>query len=346
MPVFSHAEFHDHEQVVYCHDEAAGLRAIIAIHNTNLGPALGGCRIWPYEDEEAALDDVLRLSRGMTYKAAIADLDLGGGKAVILADAKRDKTEALLRAFGRAVERLGGRYITAEDVGTNVADMDLIRQVTAHVSGTTGGAGNPSPSTAHGVFIGMRAAAAHAFGSDELAGRRVAIQGLGSVGYALCRYLHDASARLIVTDVNAAAIERAVKDFGAEAVAPDAIYGVDADIFAPCALGGVIDDTTLPRLKVPIVAGSANNQLAEDRHGRALMQRGILYAPDYVINAGGLIDVARPVMGMDIEAARVKLRKIYDTLLDIFRRSAAENEPTSLVADRMAEARFRAAAPH
>jgi leucine dehydrogenase len=345
MPVFSHAEFDDHEQVVYCDDAAAGLRAIIAIHDTTLGPALGGCRMWLYPDEEAALNDVLRLSRGMTYKAAIADLALGGGKAVILADARRDKTEALLRAFGRAVERLGGRYITAEDVGTTVADMDIVGQVTRHVSGTTGGAGNPAPSTAHGVFIGMRAAAAHVFGSDDLAGRRIAIQGLGGVGHALCRYLSETGARLVVTDVNAGAVERAVKEFRAEPVAPDAIYDVEADIFAPCALGGVIDDATLPRLEAPIVAGSANNQLAEDRHGQALLERGILYAPDYVINAGGLIDVARPIMGMDIEAARVKLRKIYDALLDIFRRSAAEGLPTNVVADRMAEARFRAAKP-
>jgi leucine dehydrogenase len=202
MPVFGHAEFHDHEQVVYCRDRAARLRAIIAVHNTTLGPALGGCRLWPYDGEDAALDDVLRLSRGMTYKAAMADLALGGGKAVVLADSRRDKSEALLRAFGRAVERLGGRYITAEDVGTTVADMDIVRQVTRHVSGTTSDAGNPSPSTAHGVLIGMQAAAAHAFGSDDLTGRRVAVQGLGGVGHALCRYLHGVRARLVVTDVN------------------------------------------------------------------------------------------------------------------------------------------------
>jgi leucine dehydrogenase len=344
MPVFSHAEFDDHEQVVYCRDAAAGLRAIIAVHNTNLGPALGGCRMLPYADEDAALNDVLRLSRGMTYKAAIADLPLGGGKAVIIGDPKRDKSEALLHAFGRAVDRLGGHYITAEDVGTTIADMDVVRQVTPHVSGTTGGAGDPSPSTAHGVFIGMRAAAKHVFGSDDLAGRRIAVQGLGAVGYALCRYLSEAGARLVVADIDSAAVERVVKEFHAEAVAPDAIYDVEADVFAPCALGGVINDETLRRLKAPIVAGSANNQLAEDRHGQALLDRGILYAPDYVINAGGLIDVARPIMGMDIEAARVKLRKIYDTLLDIFRRSAADGTPTSIVADRMAEARFRGAA--
>ncbi|MGE5145478.1 MAG: Leu/Phe/Val dehydrogenase [Candidatus Eiseniibacteriota bacterium] len=343
MPVFSHAEFDNHEQVVYCRDAAAGLSAIIAIHNTNLGPALGGCRMLPYESEEAALDDVLRLSRGMTYKAAIADLALGGGKAVVLADSKRDKTEALLTAIGVAVERLGGRYITAEDVGTTVADMDVVRRATRHVSGTTTEAGNPSPSTAHGVFIGMQAAARHAFGSDDLTGRRVAIQGLGSVGLALCRYLKQAGARLVVTDISPGAVERAVKEFGAESVEPEAIYEVEADIFAPCALGGIINDKTVKRLKAPIVAGSANNQLDEPRHGEALLKRGILYAPDYVINAGGLIDVARPIMGMDIEAARVKLRKIYDTLLDIFRRSAEEQLPTSAVADRMAEARFRAA---
>jgi len=309
MPVFSHAEFDDHEQVVYCRDAAAGLSAIIAIHNTNLGPALGGCRMRPYDDEAAALDDVLRLARGMTYKAAIADLALGGGKAVVLADARRDKTEALLLAYGRAVERLGGRYITAEDVGTTVADMDVVRRATRHVSGTTTDAGNPSPSTAHGLFIGMQAAAQHVFGSDDLTGRHIAIQGMGSVGYALCRYLKEAGAHLVVADVNAGAVARAVRDFGAEAVEADAV----------------------------------NNQLAEPRHGAALMKRGILYAPDYVINAGGLIDVARPIMGMDIEAARVKLRKIRDTLLDIFRRSAAERLPTNVVADRIAEARFRAA---
>jgi leucine dehydrogenase len=343
MPVFSHAEFDDHEQVVYCRDAAAGLSAIIAIHNTNLGPALGGCRMRPYDDEAAALDDVLRLARGMTYKAAIADLALGGGKAVVLADARRDKTEALLLAYGRAVERLGGRYITAEDVGTTVADMDVVRRATRHVSGTTTDAGNPSPSTAHGVFIGMQAAAQHVFGSDDLTGRHIAIQGMGSVGYALCRYLKEAGAHLVVADVNAGAVARAVRDFGAEAVEADAVYGVEADIFAPCALGGILNDKTLERLKAPIVAGSANNQLAEPRHGAALMKRGILYAPDYVINAGGLIDVARPIMGMDIEAARVKLRKIRDTLLDIFRRSAAERLPTNVVADRIAEARFRAA---
>jgi leucine dehydrogenase len=343
MPVFSHAEFDDHEQVVYCRDAAAGLSAIIAIHNTNLGPALGGCRMRPYDDEAAALDDVLRLARGMTYKAAIADLALGGGKAVVLADARRDKTEALLLAYGRAVERLGGRYITAEDVGTTVADMDVVRRATRHVSGTTTDAGNPSPSTAHGVFIGMQAAAQHVFGSDDLTGRHIAIQGMGSVGYALCRYLKEAGAHLVVADVNAGAVARAVRDFGAEAIEADAVYGVEADIFAPCALGGILNDKTLERLKAPIVAGSANNQLAEPRHGAALMKRGILYAPDYVINAGGLIDVARPIMGMDIEAARVKLRKIRDTLLDIFRRSAAERLPTNVVADRIAEARFRAA---
>lgn len=340
MAIFTHPEFDKHQRVVFCNDEASGLKAIIAIHNTNLGPALGGCRIWKYERDDDAVTDVLRLSKGMTYKAAMAGLGLGGGKSVILADAKTEKTKGKLLAFGRFIDQLNGRYITAEDVGTTVEDMDTIRTVTLHVSGVTGGAGNPSPSTAHGVFIGLEAAVRHQLGKDGADGLTVAVQGLGNVGYGLCRYLHGAGTKLIVTDVNKAAVDSAVEEFGATAVDIDAIFSVDADVFAPCALGAALNDETIPQLKAKVVAGAANNQLAEERHGQALRDRGILYAPDYVINAGGLIDVARFKINLDIEQARTKLRQIDDTLTEIFERADKEGLPTSEVADRIAEERF------
>ena len=342
MSLFTHPDFDDHQRVVFCRDNKVGLRAVIAIHNTSLGPALGGCRIWNYEDEDDALTDVLRLSRGMTYKAAMAGLALGGGKSVILADPKTDKTDGLLLSFARFIDQLNGRYITAEDVGTTVADMDLIRTVTLHVSGVSDGAGNPSPSTAHGVFIGLEAAVRHKLGKDNVKGLTVAVQGLGNVGYGLCGYLHDAGARLIVTDINNGAIERAVDQFNATAVAPDAIYGAEADVFAPCALGAAINDETIPKLRAKVVAGAANNQLAEERHGEVLRELGILYAPDYVINAGGLIDVARFKVDMDIHEARAKLRRIDDTLSEIFMRADKENKATSEIADTIAEERFGA----
>ena len=341
MNLFDHPDFAGHEQIVFSHDEATGLRAIVAIHNTNRGPALGGCRIWPVRSEAAALEDALRLSRGMTGKAAMAGLDLGGGKAVIIGDARKDKTEALMKAFGRAVDRLNRRYITAEDVGTTVADMDAIGTVTDHVVGVTGGAGDPSNSTAHGVFIGIRAAVRYKLGRDTLDGLHVAVQGVGHVGRFLCEYLHKAGARLTVTDIDRAALRKAERDFGATVVGPDDIFDVDCNLFAPCALGAVVNDETLPRLKCPIVAGSANNVLDEARHGAALRRAGILYAPDYVINAGGLIDVARFAIGYDIEAARAKLHRIDDTLSEIFARADAEDRPTSDVADAIAEERFR-----
>ena len=339
--LFGHPDFAGHEQVVFCHDGATGLHAIVAIHNTNRGPALGGCRMWPYAGEAEALGDALRLSRGMTYKAAMAGLDLGGGKAVIVGDAKRDKSEALMKAFGRAVDRLNRRYITAEDVGTTVADMDTIKTVTDHVVGVTGGAGDPSNSTAHGVCIGILAAVRHKLGRDTLDGLHVAVQGVGNVGRFLCDYLHKAGARLSVTDIDRAALERAERDFGATVVGPDEILGLDCDLFAPCALGAVVNDATLPRLKCPIVAGSANNVLDAGRHGGALRRAGILYAPDYVINAGGLIDVARFALGFDIETARAKLHRIDGTLTEIFARADAEDRPTADVADAIAEERFR-----
>ena len=342
MPVFEHEEFDNHEQVVFCRDAATGLHAIIAIHNTSLGPSLGGCRIWPFRSEQEALTDVLRLSRGMTYKAAVAGLPLGGGKAVIIADPKTQKTEAMMKAYGRHVDNLGRRYITAEDVGSTVADMDAIKTVTDHVVGVTGGAGDPSNSTAHGVFIGARAAARHKLGRDSMAGLHVAVQGIGHVGWFLCEYLARDGARLTVTDINQVALEKAEAEFGAAVVAPDEIYDVEADVFAPCALGAVVNDTTLPRLKTPIVAGSANNVLEDERHGIELRRRGILYAPDYVINAGGLIDVARFAVGFGMDVARQKLERIDDTLAEIFRRADAADTPTSEVADGLAEELFQA----
>ncbi len=346
MSVFSSTDFDNHEQVVFCHDQASGLKAIIAIHNTNRGPALGGCRMWPYASEEEALTDVLRLSRGMTYKSALARLPFGGGKSVIIGDSRLDKSPVLFRAMGRAVQRLAGRYIAAEDVGISVADVEIMQQETRHVAGTTaGGAGDPSPATAYGVYMGLRAAAQHKLGRDKLEGLTVAVQGLGHVGYHLCRHLAEEGARLIVTDIDAAAVQKAVKEFDASAVAPDEIYGVEADVFAPCALGAVINDDTLGLLKAGIVAGSANNQLHEPRHAEALKQRGLLYAPDYVINAGGVIDISHEGRNYDKNAAFAHVAEIHDTLIEIFQRAEAEGLTTAEAADRIAEERFRTTEP-
>ncbi len=344
MSVFDAIDFDSHEKIVFCSDPSTGLRAIIAIHNTTRGPALGGCRMWPYGHEDDALKDVLRLSRGMTYKAAISGLDLGGGKSVIIGDPKRDKTATLMRSMGRAIERLAGRYIVAEDVGTTVDDMAEIGKETQHVSGlpeTLGGTGDPSPATAKGVFMGMKAAADHAGWRGGLAGRTVAVQGLGSVGSHLCRLLTDAGAHLIVTDLHDKAVEDAVRQFGAMAVAPDEIYEVEADVYAPCALGGTINDATLPRLKAWIVAGSANNPLATASHGDDLRRRGILYAPDYVINAGGLITVAEASLGHAPETTARKIDGIYDVTRAILDQADKLDIATSLAADRIAEERFR-----
>ncbi|MES0872545.1 Glu/Leu/Phe/Val dehydrogenase dimerization domain-containing protein [Sinimarinibacterium thermocellulolyticum] len=348
MPLFSHPEFDAHETVSFCFDAATGLRAIIAVHNTNLGRALGGCRMWPYASEAEALTDVLRLSRGMTYKAALAGLPQGGGKSVIIGDPRRDKTPELLRAMGRAVDRLGGAYVIAEDSGTSVADMRLIAEVTPHVGGladarsvAAGRSGDPSPATAKGVFIGIQAAVKHLWQRDDLRGLRVAVQGVGNVGYRLCRHLYDAGARLWVTDLHAPAVERCVREFGAVAVGMDQIAALDVDVFAPCALGAVLNDASIPALKARIVAGAANNQLARPEHDRVLMERGILYAPDYCINAGGIIDIFYE--GPDYDAATVDahLQRIGSTLSEIFARAAAERRPTGEIADRMAEARLR-----
>jgi leucine dehydrogenase len=334
----------EYEQVVYNHDPVSGLRAIIAIHSTTLGPALGGTRFYPYATEEDALTDVLRLARGMTYKAAAAGLNLGGGKAVILGDPKRIKTEALLRAYGRFVGSLGGRYITAEDVGTYMPDMDLVACETRFVTGrsvTHGGAGDPSVNTAYGVLRGMQAVADELWQDHALAGRHVVVQGVGKVGGHLCRLLHQAGARLTVADVDLDNVAWAVKEFGADTAEPGKAHAVRCDIFAPCALGAGINDDTLPELKCAAVAGSANNVLARNEHGYALRQLGILYAPDYVINAGGLMNVADEVQGYSAERVRLKVEGIYGTLRGIFHRAAEEGIPTSVAADRMAEDRIR-----
>lgn len=339
MALFNHSEFDNHEQVVFCSDAETGLKAIIAVHSTALGPAVGGCRLWDYVSDEAALNDVLRLSRGMTYKNAMAGLPLGGGKAVILGDAKKIKSEALFRAFGRMVHRLSGTYYSAEDVNITTSDIMIVNKETPYVAGLEGQSGNPAPFTALGTYRGIKAAAKHQFGSDNLNGKTVAVQGLGSVGFYLCEHLHKEGAELIVTDINQDAVQRAVTQFGATAVDLDAIYAVDADIYAPCALGATLNDDTIPQLKVRVVAGCANNQLKEARHGEVLRQKGILYTPDYVINAGGIINVASEMRpeGYSAEESTQKVMAIYDTLLNLFQRADAENKPTSQVADLMAQ---------
>jgi leucine dehydrogenase len=346
MSVFSAPDFAQHEEVVFCRDAAAGLSAIIAVHSTQAGPALGGCRMWPYADEAAALADVLRLARGMTLKAAMAGLAFGGGKSVIIGDPRRDKSEKLFLALARFVDRLGGRYIVAEDSGTSVADMEIVRRGTRHVAGIAeGGSGDPSPATAWGVFHGMRAAVRHRLGAESLEGLTIAVQGLGHVGRILCEHLAGAGARLVVSDIDEARVHRAVAELGAEAVAPEAIFTAPADVFAPCALGAVLDDATVPLLGAPVVAGSANNQLARPEHGAALARRGILYAPDYVINAGGIINIAHEGPGYERERAMAHVARIHDTLAELFGYADAERLPTSEAADRLAEARLRAAAP-
>lgn len=347
MSVFSHPELDGHEIVAFRHDPASGLKAIIAVHNTRLGPGLGGCRMYSYANDADALTDVLRLSRGMTYKAALAGLPQGGGKSVIIGDSRRSKTPALMRAMGRFVDTLGGRYIVAEDSGTSVADMKLIAESTRHVVGfpeahaqVSERSGDPSPATAYGTFVGIQAAVKFQLQRESLKGLRVAIQGLGNVGYRLAKHLNEAGAKLWVTDSYAPAIER-VQEFGVTAVAMDEIYGLDVDVFAPCALGAVLNDKTIPQLKARVIAGASNNQLAELRHGRALLERGILYAPDYAINAGGIIEIYHETHGYDVAKARAQLDHIGITLTQIFERSNSENVPTGEIADRMAEEIFK-----
>lgn len=343
MEIFKYLEKYDYEQVLFCHDKASGLKAVIAIHDTTLGPALGGCRMWTYVTEDAAVEDALRLARGMTYKNAAAGLNLGGGKTVIIGDPFQEKNEEMFRALGRFIQGLNGRYITAEDVGTTVADMDLIHEETDYVTGISpafGSSGNPSPVTAYGVYLGMKAAAKEAYGDEALSGRTVAVQGLGNVAYTLCEYLHKEGAKLIVTDINAKAVERVVQDFRAKAVAPDDIYKQQADIFSPCALGAILNDDTISQLTVKVIAGSANNQLAESRHGQKLHELGIIYAPDYVINAGGVINVADELYGYNRERAMKRVGSIASSLTKIFAISKEQNIPTYVAANRLAEERI------
>ena len=337
MKVFSSPDFDEHESVLFFTDKETGLKAILAVHDTTLGPALGGTRMWNYASEEEALKDVLRLSRGMTYKSALAGLKLGGGKSVIIADPHSDKSEALFEAFGRAVDRLNGSYIAAEDVGTSVADLEVARRVTPHIAGISeGGAGDPSPATAWGVFNGIRASVKHKLGKDNLEGVKVAVQGLGHVGYILCQYLHEAGAELLVADIFDDSVKRAVQELGATAVPADQIHAAEADVFAPCALGGAINPNTIGELKVSIVAGSANNQLETPEMGEFLREKGILYAPDYVINAGGIILISHEGPTFNRDAAMGQVAEIHDTLLDIFKRAETEQKPTDVVADKIA----------
>lgn len=340
MNIFDYLEEYDYEQLVFCQDRDSGLKAIIAIHDTTLGPGLGGTRIWNYESEDEAIVDVLRLARGMTYKNSAAGLNLGGGKAVIIGDPTKIKSEALFRAFGRYVEGLGGRYITAEDMNSEPQDMAYINEETDYVVGLEGKSGDPSPVTAFGVYRGILAAVNEVYGNDDLTGKVVAVQGLGAVGYALCEYLHEAGAKLYVTDIRKDSIDKAVKEFAATAVDPDEIYGVECDVFAPCAMGAIINDFTVDQLKCKIVAGSANNQLAEVKHGDMLIEKDILYVPDFVINSGGVINVYEELQGYNKDRAMGRAAAIYDSVKKIFEIAKAENIPTYKAADKMAEERI------
>jgi leucine dehydrogenase len=340
VKLFEQLGAHDYGELHLKLDKGTGLRAIIAIHDTRLGPALGGCRFIPYDTDDAAITDALRLARGMTYKAALAGLAHGGGKSVIMRPTSRFDRVALFHAFGKFIEDLRGHYITAEDSGTGLEDMEIIHSVTKHVTGidpSHGGSGDPSPFTALGVRRGIEAAVKFKLGKDSLTGLGVAVQGVGHVGYHLCKELHAAGAKLTVADVDTLKAERARRDFGAKTVPIDEIAYVECDVFAPCALGAGLNDQTIPNLHTPIVAGAANNQLGEARHGDDLHARGILYAPDYAINAGGLINVAEEVKGYDGAKAREGTLKIYDTMLEIFDRSKRLGAPTHKVADMLVE---------
>ncbi|MDG1810518.1 MAG: Glu/Leu/Phe/Val dehydrogenase [Polaribacter sp.] len=345
-PVFGQASFDGHEQIVFCNDEDTGLKAIIGIHNTVLGPALGGTRMWTYNNEWDALNDVLRLSRGMTFKSAITGLNLGGGKAVIIGDAKTQKNDALMRRFGEFVHSLSGKYITAEDVGMETRDMDIVREVTPHVTGISeslGGAGNPSPITAYGVFMGMKAAAKYQFGTEKLDGKKVLVQGVGHVGETLVKHITEEGGKVIINDINEARLEELSNKYGANVVLGNDIYGLDVDIYAPCALGATINDATISQLKAKVIAGAANNQLADEiKHGRMLKEKGIAYAPDFLINAGGIINVYAELEGYGKDEIIRKTENIYNTTLDIFNLSAKENITTHNAALNIAQSRIDA----
>jgi leucine dehydrogenase len=344
MSVFEIIQKHgDHEEVIFCNNKDVGLKAIIAIHNTALGPALGGTRMWNYKTDDEALIDVLRLSRGMTYKASAAGLNLGGGKAVIIGDPKTQKTEGLFRAFGQFVNSLNGRYITAEDVGTSEKDMEHVHMETPWVTGTSsalGGSGDPSPFTAQGTLIGMKACAKKKFGTESLKGLRVAVQGLGHVGEHLVSLLQKEKAVTTVADIDKEKVARCVAQYGAQAISVEEIVTMDCDIFAPCALGAIINDQTVQKLKCKIIAGAANNQLAEPRHGDMLKELGILYAPDFVINAGGLVNVWVELEGYSTARSMEIVNKIYDNLMSIFHLADVENISTNVAAQRLAQRRI------
>ena len=347
MHAFERIGADGHEELVYCHDPATRLRAIVAIHSTRLGPALGGTRFRPYATEDEAVEDVLRLAKGMTYKAAAAGLDLGGGKAVILGDPRTDRTEGLLRAYGRFVDTLGRRYITAEDVGTTQADMDLIRRETRHVTGVSqhlGGSGDPSAATAFGVYWAMKAVLAHLDGGRDLAGRHVVVTGVGKVGTNLVRLLVEDRAQVTVADVDDAAVARVARDFGVEAVPVEKSHAVPCDIWSPCALGGALNDTTVPELRCTAVCGSANNQLASEDVAGALTSAGVLYAPDFIVNAGGIVNIAEELSagGYQRERAYDRVRRIHDTTTAVLQTAATEGITTAAAAERLAEDRIAA----
>jgi leucine dehydrogenase len=344
MNIFDEVRKREHEQVVFCSHKESNLKAIIAIHNTTLGPALGGTRMWMYASESDALIDVLRLSRGMTYKAAVSGLNLGGGKAVIIGDPHKDKNESMFRAFGRFVDGIAGRYITAEDVGTSVEDMEYVRMETKYVTGidkALGGSGDPSPYTAYGVYVGMKACMKELTGSDSLVGKKVAVQGAGNVAKYLCEYLAKEGSKIFVSDIYEDKVKAVAAESKAEIIAPDKIYDVDAEVFCPCALGAIVNDDTIPRMKFKIIAGGANNQLAdENRHGRILLDRGIIYAPDYAVNAGGLINVAAELGGYHPERVMKQAGLIYDTIRKILEIAKKENIPTHQASNKLAEERL------
>jgi leucine dehydrogenase len=352
LELFDLMNQYQYEQVVLCHEPYTNLRAIICIHNTTLGPALGGIRMWPYQNEREAIVDAMRLARGMTFKAAVAGLNLGGGKTVVIGDPRKDKSEALFRALGRFVDTLNGRYIAAEDVGTATQDMDYVAMETPYVTGIDspdGGSGDPSPMTAFGVFQGIRAAAKKVYGTHKLEGRRITMQGCGHVGTYLAQHLVDAGALLTVTDIHDDNIERVVAQTGAQVVAPDAIYDVPTEIFAPCALGGIVNPENIEKLiaagDLKIVAGAANNVLDHDSTGRLLHDRGILYAPDYVINAGGLINVSEELGGYNHEKAKKRVEKIYDNLTKVFDLATTLGIPTHEAAEKVALERIAMVRP-
>src|SRR3984885_14337800 len=342
--VFDQLSNFGHQKIVFCNDPATGLKAIIAIHDTTLGPALGGTRMWAYKTENDALQDVLRLSKAMTYKAAISGLNLGGGKAVIIGDSRKDKTEAMMRKFGRFIKNLNGEFITAEDVGTNPRDMEYIRMETEHVTGvpeTMGGSGDPSPITALGVFMGIKACVKELYGNDNLTGKSIIVQGIGHVGENLVKLLRDENAKVYASDINEERVGQVAKKYGAEAVSNSTIFEIDADIYAPCALGATINTQTIKKLKCSIIAGSANNQLEDEIvHGRMLLDKGILFAPDYVINAGGIINCYSELMGFSKKRTMQLTENIYEATRNVLKLSKAENISTIEAANKIAEKRI------